>query len=115
MMRRRIAVSLLAIPAAVTPAAAWEGPSTHAGIAEQAALAADLHGRLKTLGFGQGLFEPLTIAPADAADLTAALRRHDPSGGFTPDARGRQYPLGWFVAGAALADAPYARHHFLDA
>jgi hypothetical protein len=97
-------------------ARAWEPQTTHAGLAEQAALASRLHKRLELLGFGGGLFEPLTIPPADAPALMAALKLLSPTHGSVPDARGRQIALSWLTAGAALADLPAAHgaNHFFD-
>ncbi|MBA3396108.1 MAG: hypothetical protein H0T89_25995 [Deltaproteobacteria bacterium] len=121
-MSRQHLVAVLAAVAFAVPAIlpsqarAWEPETTHAGLAEQAALASRLHKRLVTLGFAGGLFEPLTIPPADAPQLIAALKLLSPTHGAVPDARGRQVALGWLAAGAALADVP-ARHganHFFD-
>ena len=111
-----LAAALLGAAAAPKPARAWEPETTHAGLAEQAALASRLHKRLVTLGFTGGLFEALTIPPADAPTLIAALRLLSPSHGAVPDARGRQSALGWLAAGAALADVPAAHgaNHFFD-
>ena len=117
MIRRRLLAGALAAALISTPIAgalAWEAQSTHAGLAEQAALASRLHARLRALGFERGLYEPLTVPPKDAPDLIAALGRLDPSSGFVPDARGRQFAIGWITAGAAIADAPFAQHHFFD-
>jgi hypothetical protein len=111
---RRIAAAVVAVALASTPALAWEAQTTHAGLAEQAAIASRLHTRLRVLGWSRGLYEPLTVPPADAPDLLAAMRRLDPVDGLVPDARGRQYALAWIAAGAALADAPFAEHHFFD-
>ena len=99
-----------------TPALAWEPSSTHAGLSEQAALASRLHKRLVSLGFSGGLFEPLTIPPADAPKLIEALKLLNPTHGAVPDARGRQVALGWLAAGAALADIPssHGANHFFD-
>ena len=95
---------------------AWEPETTQAGLAEQAALASKLHKRLVNLGFTGGLFEPLTIPPADAPALIAAVKLLSPSHGSVPDARGRQAALSWLTAGAALADVPAAHgaNHFYD-
>jgi hypothetical protein len=111
-----LAAALLGTAAAPRPALAWEPETTHAGLAEQAAIASRLHKRLVTLGFTGGLFEPLTIPPADAPTLIAALKLLSPSHGAVPDARGRQAALGWLAAGAALADVPAAHgaNHFFD-
>jgi hypothetical protein len=108
-----IAAVLLGV---VPHAEAWEPETTHAGLAEQAALASRLHQRLVSLGFTGGLFEPLTIPPADAPSLTRALKLLSPSHGSVPDARGRQVALAWITAGAALADVPavYGANHFYD-
>lgn len=105
-------VSLLA----VSPAGAWEAQTTQVGLAEQAALASALHARLVAAGFKDGLFELLTVPPADAPELIAALARLSPSHGTTPDLRGRQTALSWIAAGAAVADAPadFAVNHFFD-
>jgi hypothetical protein len=110
-----VLASILALGVA-TPALAWEPSSTHAGLTEQAALASRLHKRLVSLGFGGGLFEPLTIPPADAPKLIEALRLLSPTHGAVPDARGRQVALGWLAAGAALADIPakFGANHFFD-
>lgn len=116
MTARFTAVALAAtLIAAPLPAQAWE-TSTHTGLAEQAALAAGLDTALRALGLSGGLFEPLVVPPADAPELSAALTRHSPSAGFTPDARGRQSALSWLLAGAAIADAnpTWAANHFYD-
>ena len=95
---------------------AWEPGTTHAGLAENAALGSRLHRRLVALGFSGGLFEMLTIPPADSPTLSKALKLLSPSHGSVPDARGRQVALGWLAAGAAIADVPAAHgaNHFLD-
>ena len=106
----------LALVLCATQAQAWEAQTTQAGLAEQAAIASRLHKRLVSLGFEGGLFEPLTIPPADAPALTHDLKLLSPTHGAVPDARGRQTALAWIAAGAALADVP-ARHavnHFYD-
>ena len=113
-MKRLVAALALAlVPAS---AGAWEPQTTHAGLAEQAALASRLHKRLVSLGFVGGLFEPLTIPPADAPALTSALKLLSPTHGSVPDARGRQVALAWLTAGAALADVPavHGANHFYD-
>lgn len=108
--------ALLALVLATQSAGAWEAQSTHAGLAEQAALASRLHRRLVTLGFNGGLFEPLTIPPADAKALIEDLHLLSPTHGSVPDARGRQTALAWIAAGSALADVPAAHgaNHFYD-
>ncbi len=108
--------ALLLVAAMATPAAAWEPETTHAGLAEQAALASRLHKRLVTLGFTGGLFEQLTIPPADAPALMSAIKLLSPTHGAVPDARGRQVAMSWLAAGAALADVPAANgaNHFYD-
>jgi len=108
--------ALVLVAALASPAHAWEPETTHAGLAEQAALASRLHKRLVTLGFTGGLFEQLTIPPADAPQLMAALKLLTPTHGSVPDARGRQVALAWLAAGAALADLPSAHgaNHFYD-
>ena len=106
----------LAIVLVAGTARAWEPETTQAGLAEQAALASKLNKRLVTLGFTGGLFEPLTIPPADAPALIADLKLLSPSQGSVPDARGRQTALAWIGAGAALADVPasHGANHFFD-
>jgi len=112
---RRVALAL-ALALVPATAAAWEPQTTHGGLAEQAALASRLHKRLVSLGFPGGLFEPLTIPPADAPALSAALKQLSPTHGSVPDARGRQAALAWLTAGAALADLPASQgaNHFFD-
>lgn len=112
---KRIAMSLVLALVPAT-AAAWEPQTTHAGLTEQAALASRLHKRLVLLGFSGGLFEPLTIPPADAPALMGALKLLSPTHGSVPDARGRQAALAWITAGAALADIPASQgaNHFFD-
>lgn len=111
--RLAMVLALALVPAT---ASAWEPQTTHAGLAEQAALASRLHKRLVSLGFTGGLFEPLTIPPADAPALASALKLLSPTHGSVPDARGRQTALAWLTAGAALADIPasQAANHFFD-
>jgi hypothetical protein len=95
---------------------AWEAETTQAGLAEQAALSSRLHKRLVVLGFDGGLFEPLTVPPADAPSLIATLHLLSPSHGAVPDARGRQTALAWIAAGASIADVPakLGANHFYD-
>ena len=113
MKRLALAAALALVPAT---ASAWEPQTTHAGLAEQAALTSRLHKRLVSLGFVGGLFDPLTIPPADAPALAAALKLLSPTHGSVPDARGRQSALAWLAAGAALADIPASQgaNHFFD-
>lgn len=115
-LSRTLAAALALLVAAPTSVRAWEPSTTHAGLTEQAALASRLHKRLVSLGFTGGLFEPLTIPPADAPKLIEALKLLSPTHGAVPDARGRQVALGWLAAGAALADVPaaYGANHFYD-
>lgn len=110
------ALALGGLTLAASPALAWEAQTTQAGLAEEAALASALHKRLVELGFSGGLFELLTIPPADAPQLLEALRQLSPSNGTVPDARGRMTALSWIAAGASIADAPveYAANHFFD-
>lgn len=114
-MMKRIAIAL-AIAGGANSAHAWESQTTHAGLAEQAALASRLHQRLVALGWTNGLFESLTIPPADAKALMAALRLLSPAHGGVPDSRGRQTALAWIAAGGALADVPasHGANHFFD-
>jgi hypothetical protein len=113
--RAELAV-VLSIALLAGRAQAWEAETTAAGLAEQAALSSRLHKRMLTLGFSGGLFEPLTIPPADAPALIEDLHLLSPADGQVPDARGRQSALGWVAAGAALADVPTAAaaNHFYD-
>ena len=117
-MKRHVAAAAVALAAlAARPAGAWEPGTTHAGLAEQAALGSDLQDHLAGIfGHRAGLFEPLTIPPADAPALFEAVRELDPTHGYAPDARGELRALGWLVAGAVLADTParHAAHHFFD-
>jgi hypothetical protein len=121
MKRARTMLAAALVAATITsvgapaPVMAWETP-THVGLAEQAAMAANLDARLRELGWSGGLFEPLTIPKADAPELLASLAQHSPINGYTPDARGRQHALGWLLAGSALADATpaWAANHFFD-
>jgi hypothetical protein len=97
--------------------AAWEAATTHAGLTEQAALASSLHERLR-VQFAQdkGLFQVLTVPPADAPDLFVVLDRLNPTHGYVPDRRGKLSALGWLVAGSVVADTPeeLAANHFYD-
>jgi hypothetical protein len=113
-VKRAIVAAVLALMPA--SAGAWEPETTQGGLAEQAALSSRLHKRLVSLGFTGGLFEPLTIPPADAPALLQALKLLSPSHGAVPDSRGRQSALAWLAAGAALADVPAAHgaNHFFD-
>jgi hypothetical protein len=113
---KRAAIVAAVLILAAGPAAAWEAQTTHAGLAEQAAVGSKLHTRLVTIGFSGGLFEQLTVPPADAKELIEALSRYAPTGGFVPDNRGRQFAIGWLAAGAVLADsAPsWSVNHFFD-
>ncbi len=106
----------LALVLFASSAHAWEAQTTQAGLAEQAAMSSRLHKRLVSLGFEGGLFEQLTIPPADAPVLMKELKLLSPSHGSVPDARGRQTALAWIAAGAALADIPsrHAVNHFFD-
>lgn len=113
---KRLAAAIALTCFASGTVGAWEASTTHAGLVEQAALSSRLHKRLVTLGFGGGLFEPLTIPPADAPALMATLKLLSPTHGAVPDARGRQVALGWLAAGASIADVPAAHgaNHFYD-
>ena len=96
---------------------AWEAATTHAGLTEQAALASSLHERLR-VQFAQdkGLFQVLTVPPADAVDLFVVLKRLNPTHGYVPDNRGKLSAVGWLVAGSVVADTPeeLAANHFYD-
>jgi hypothetical protein len=109
------ALAALAVTSA-GPAHAWEAQTTNAGITESAAASSHLHDRLRELGFSGGLYEPLTVPPADAVDLMKSLARFAPTGGFVPDKRGRQFAINWLVAGAVLADSSpsWSVNHFYD-
>lgn len=115
-MKKLLAPALAVALALPGRADAWEPQTTHAGLAEQAALKSRLHKRLVSLGFTGGLFEALTIPPADAPALSSALKLLSPTHGSVPDARGRQSALAWLAAGAALADIPakHGANHFFD-
>ena len=116
MIRQTFAsVLLAAVVAAPLPAFAWEGQTTQAGLAEQSALASSLQSKLIALGFSRGWYEPLTIPPADAPALSAALALLSPSQGVVPDLRGRQSALSWIAAGAVLGELPSsAVNQFFD-
>lgn len=117
-MKRIAAVLAAVLPLALATdrSFAWEPETTQAGLAEQAALSSRLHKRLVTLGFEGGLFEQLTVPPADAPSLIASLKLLSPSHGAVPDARGRQTALSWIAAGASIADIPakFGANHFYD-
>ena len=112
-----LAAAAIAAAVAARPGHTWEAATTHAGLTEQAALASALHERLVTqFGHERGLFELLTVPPADAPELFVILRRLNPIHGYTPDRRGRMHALGWLVAGSVIADSPeeLAANHFFD-
>ena len=113
---RWIALAAL-VAAGARDGAAWEAATTHAGLTEQAALASSLHERLR-VQFAQdkGLFQVLTVPPADARDLFVVLQRLNPTHGYVPDKRGKLNALGWLVAGSVVADTPeeLAANHFYD-
>ncbi len=113
---KRVAALSLALTLVPAVAGAWEPETTQAGLAEQAALTSKLHKRLVSIGFPGGLFEPLTIPPADAPALITAVKLLSPTHGSVPDERGRQVALAWLTAGAALADVPasHGANHFYD-
>lgn len=115
-MKLRAVVFAAAIAVSSSRAYAWEAETTHAGLAEQAALASHLHKKLVEIGFSGGLFEQLTIPRADAPALMEDLKLLSPSNGLVPDGRGRQTAMSWLAAGAALADVPAANgaNHFFD-
>jgi hypothetical protein len=113
----RTLLPALLVASAAAPAHAWEAPTTHAGLTEQAANDCGLHDRLRQqFGAALGLFEPLIIPPADAPSLFEALGRLNPTHGYVPDGRGRQSAGGWLAAGSVIADMPViaARNHYFD-
>ncbi len=114
-LSRSLLAAVLVAAIAAPRAHAWE-TTTSVGLAEQAALAGDLDGWLRSLGFSGGMFETLTVPPADAPTLFEVLGRHPPIDGYVPDTRGQQTALAWLLAGAALADATpvWAANHFYD-
>jgi hypothetical protein len=98
-------------------ARAWEAATTHAGLTEQAALAADLHRRLsEEFGASNGLYSQLTVPEADAPSLFKILRRLNPTHGYVPNAKGKMSAMAWLAAGSVVADVPGedASNHFLD-
>jgi hypothetical protein len=116
-MKRIAAITLLLLVGSAQPGAAWEAATTHAGLTEQAALASALHERLRIqFGHDKGLFQMLTVPPADAPDLFKVMRRLNPTHGYVPDTRGKLHALGWLVAGSVIADTPeeLAANHFYD-
>ena len=99
------------------PSSGWEAVTTHAGLTEQAALASTLHTRLiRDHGHLRGLFQPLTIPPADAPELFQVVSQLNPIHGYVPDARGRLTAIGWLVAGSVMADSTegLAAQHFFN-
>jgi hypothetical protein len=108
--------ALVLVAILATNAYAWEAETTQAGLAEQAAMSSRLNKRLVVLGFDGGLFEQLTVPPADAKTLIDTLHLLSPSHGAVPDARGRQTALSWIAAGASIADVPakLGANHFYD-
>lgn len=108
--------ALLLVAILASNANAWEAETTQAGLAEQAAMSSRLHKRLVVLGFDGGLFEQLTVPPADAKTLIDTLHLLSPTHGAVPDARGRQTALAWIAAGASIADVPtkLGANHFYD-
>lgn len=105
------------------PASAYEAASTHAGMAEQAAI----HGHLlhrwlqRVHGAQLGIYEPIRldlsrVPETQRAPLAAHLAALDPALGYRPDPRGNNRALGWLAAGAVLEEMPFSRgrHHFLD-
>jgi len=113
---KKVVAAFLFTAMLASPVLAWEAQTTHAGLAEQAATGSVLHTRLVELGFSGGLYDELTVPPDDAPALMASLAQYSPAGGFTPDSRGRQFAVGWLVAGAVMADssADWAANHFYD-
>lgn len=100
---------------AAAPAAAWDGATTHAGMTQRAAEAADLHRVLvDRFGLPLGLFEPLRLGAAPG--LAESLAQLDPADGLVPDASGALPALSWLIAGSILEEMPPARvrHHFFD-
>ncbi|MBT8495746.1 MAG: hypothetical protein KJO07_22040 [Deltaproteobacteria bacterium] len=117
MSRWLLALAALAVVVQPGQPRAWEAATTHAGLAERAALASRLHSRIENdLGVSGGLFSRLVVPPADAPSLLKLLRKFNPTHGYVPDTRGRQLALSWLAAGAALANSPtrFAGNHFLD-
>ena len=96
---------------------AWEAATTHAGLTEESALAADMHTRLtEQFGADNGIFSLLTVPEADAPSLFQILRRLNPTHGYVPNAKGKMSAIAWLVAGSVVADVPssHANNHFLD-
>ncbi|MBK6847035.1 MAG: hypothetical protein IPG96_05620 [Proteobacteria bacterium] len=116
-----LATALLS--AVTTPVAAFDGPTTHAGLTGEAVLRSGLHQALRGLGLPLGLFTPLRLghtalaaAPAELTALREALARLDAAEGYRPGDDGVQSALGWITAGSVLAGLPaqLERHHFFD-
>ncbi len=98
-------------------AQAWEPATTHAGLTEESARAADLHKRLREqFGTNKGLYTMLTIPEADAPGLFQILRKLNPTHGYVPNSKGKMSAQSWLVAGSVVADVPAANasNHFLD-
>lgn len=104
------------------PARAYDPATTHAGLAERAALASSLHKALtRRMGRALGLLEPLQIHSrylevSQRKSLWARLAALDPAGGYKPGADGSAPALSWVVAGSVLSKTPpeRGRHHFFD-
>lgn len=101
------------------PASAYEASTTHPGMTSEAALRSQLHTFLKqTAGLPLGLFNTLGLNPSlmetrDYQKLDRAFRRMDPAGRYAPDSQGRQWAIGWLMAGSVLAGmGSDERHHF---
>ncbi|MBK8481359.1 MAG: hypothetical protein IPL40_09325 [Proteobacteria bacterium] len=117
------ALAPLLLLALMGPAAAFDGPTTHAGLTGEAVLRSGVHQLLRTLGQPQGLFASLGLGPvalaASAGELQRLrvdLSRLDAAEGYRPGDDGVQTALGWITAGSVLAGLPaqLERHHFLD-
>jgi hypothetical protein len=117
-VRRKIFCAIVVCALLPATARAWEAMTTHAGLAEEAALKSALHQTLQErFDLQSGLYAPLRVdGKADASLLDTMRRLLSPSLGYAPDARHSMSAIGWLVAGSVLADQPdeNASHHFLN-
>lgn len=121
-MMRRVPLLLAALAViTVGPAAAYDAATTHAGMTERAALAAQLgHTLTRVFGLPLGLYEPLRLPFTGAwgERLGDSLAKLDAAQGYAPGngREGRLPALEWLVAGSVVEEVPARRvaNHFLD-
>jgi hypothetical protein len=131
-VRSAVGIAAGALLGAAAPAAAYDAPTTLAGLTEQAALSSRLHRRLmERMSCSLGLFEPLrldldALTPELARSLHVRLQALDEGQGYAPEPLARQpgqshparrqHALGWLAAGTVLEGVPAARerNHFFE-